>query len=69
MEESSDCVESGSEMELEDDDVRRPNLNFKTDDAALHLDSMGRIHIHFNEPQPDEPVAVEAQELLYEEGP
>ena len=50
VEESWDCVEFGSEMELEDDEVRRPNLNFKTDDATLHLDSMGWIHIHFNEP-------------------
>lgn len=54
-EDSSDCAESYSEIELEDDVVRYPNLKFKLDCAALELDSVGRVHIHCNGPQCGEP--------------
>lgn len=62
QEDSSDCAVSCLETELEDDDVRDPNLKFKSDCAPLHLDSMGRVNIHFNEPLCGDLVAVEAQD-------
>lgn len=49
-EDSSDCADSCSETELEDDVVRVPNLKFKLDCAALELDSVGCVHIRCNGP-------------------
>lgn len=59
-EDSSDCAESCSDIEFDDDVVRDPNLKFKLDCAALELDSVGGVHIHCNGPQCGEPMAVEA---------